>query len=280
MLCAHRVDNQPSDIDSTLRKALLKQLINEIWVKTADLVPSSLMDHLAHFDDQPLDRFLALFPDGGKFGRRTGEEAVHLYKILVVGDRGVGKTSLIQRYLFGAQSVRPRLTIGAEYSVKVIEWDRDNTIQLQLWDIGGGDTPDALTSAYYRFAVGAVVVFDLTNKTTHDGALGWREDINDKIGFPDGSNIPFVLCANKCDLVPEKSKWTTDAEFIGCFATSSKTGTGFDLAINALVTQILCHSQQAQHAPLSDGDTIPITLQAAPTIASPPSSPLAETCCG
>ncbi|KAJ4460778.1 hypothetical protein PAPYR_3023 [Paratrimastix pyriformis] len=94
MLCVHRVDNQPSDIDSTLRRAILKQLLIGIRVKNADLVPSSLMDHLAHFDDQPvtesrngihfhvsvcptkLDGFLALFPDGGKFGRRTGEESV------------------------------------------------------------------------------------------------------------------------------------------------------------------------------------------------------------
>ena len=76
----------------------------------------------------------------------------HLYKVLVIGDLGVGKTAVIRRYVHQTYSANYRATIGVDFALKVLNWDSE-TIRLQLWDIAGGE----LICIGYAIAVGTLI---------------------------------------------------------------------------------------------------------------------------
>jgi len=100
---------------------------------------------------------------------------------------------------------------------------------------------------YYKEAVGALVVFDVTRVTTFEAVTKWKNDIDAKVMLPDGSPIPVVLLANKCDLAKEglvknaqqMDKHCEDKGFIGWFETSAKENINIDKACRFLVQKIL-----------------------------------------
>ena len=87
--------------------------------------------------------------------------------------------------------------IGVDFALKVIQWSPDSVVRLQLWDIAGQERFGNMTRVYYKEAVGALVVFDVTRISTFDGVSKWKADIDEKVRLPDGSKIPVVLLANK-----------------------------------------------------------------------------------
>ncbi|RKP18332.1 ras-domain-containing protein, partial [Rozella allomycis CSF55] len=126
-------------------------------------------------------------------------QSSHIFKILVVGDLGTGKTSIIKRYVHNVFSTHYKSTIGVDFALKVIDWEDGSIIRLQLWDIAGQERFGSMTRVYYKESVGALLVFDVTRPTTLEGVLKWKRDVDDKVRFKDGSNIPVVLIANKMD---------------------------------------------------------------------------------
>ena len=127
----------------------------------------------------------------------------HLYKVLVIGDLGTGKTSIIKRYVHQFFSPHYRVTIGMDFALKVLNWDNNTTIRLQLWDIAGQQRFGNMTRVYYKEAVGAFVVFDVTRLSTFEAVQMWKADLDNKVLLPNGKAIPAVLLANK---VSEKGK--------------------------------------------------------------------------
>eukprot|EP00002_Diphylleia_rotans_P018410 TRINITY_DN3565_c0_g1_i5.p1 TRINITY_DN3565_c0_g1~~TRINITY_DN3565_c0_g1_i5.p1 ORF type:complete len:173 (+),score=32.86 TRINITY_DN3565_c0_g1_i5:64-582(+) len=123
-----------------------------------------------------------------------------MYKVLVVGDIGTGKTSFIKRYVHNIWTSQYKSTIGVDFALKVISWSQDTTVRLQLWDIAGQERFGNMTRAYYKEAAGAFVVFDITRPSTFESVVIWKQDIDSKVVLPDGGPIPVVLLANKCDL--------------------------------------------------------------------------------
>jgi len=173
-----------------------------------------------------------------------------LYKVLVVGDIGTGKTSIIKRYVHGIFSVHYKSTIGVDFALKVLDWDPRTTVRLQLWDIAGQERFGNMTRVYYKEAVGAFVVFDVTRISTYEAVKKWKSDIDTKVAIPGTSQpIPVVLLANKIDLVTGKDGWGKTKEemdkfceehgFVAWFETSAKDDTRIDEAANALVKSIL-----------------------------------------
>eukprot|EP01051_Picozoa_sp_SAG22_P010621 SAG22_NODE_964_length_6277_cov_12.416316_5_plen_365_part_00 len=124
-----------------------------------------------------------------------------VYKIMVVGNAACGKTSIINRYVNDVFAENYKSTVGADFSRKIIQWDDHTTIRLQLWDIAGQDRFAAVTRAFYRNAVGAVVVCDVTRTTTLDAVKQWKAEIDSKVTFKGGAPIPAVLLVNKIDLL-------------------------------------------------------------------------------
>uniref|UniRef100_G3QAW2 Ras-related protein Rab n=1 Tax=Gasterosteus aculeatus TaxID=69293 RepID=G3QAW2_GASAC len=150
-----------------------------------------------------------------------------LFKVLVIGDLGVGKTSIIKRYVHQIFSQHYRATIGVDFALKVLQWDRDTVVRLQLWDIAGQERYGNMTRVYYREAVGALVVFDVTRASTFDAVLKWKEDLDSKVTLNPGRPVPAVLLANKSDQLasqqPKLDSFCRENGFVGWFETSAKS---------------------------------------------------------
>ncbi|XP_034252756.1 ras-related protein Rab-44-like isoform X3 [Thrips palmi] len=181
----------------------------------------------------------------------SGEKREHLYKILVIGELGTGKTSIIKRYVHQFFSQHYRATIGVDFALKVLNWDPATIIRLQLWDIAGQERFGNMTRVYYKEAVGAFIVFDVTRASTFDAVVKWKQDLDSKVQMADGSPIPCVLLANKCDqqkegMVNNPSKmdeYCKEKGFTGWFETSAKENVNIEEAARALVSKILLNDK-------------------------------------
>ncbi|KAM9500581.1 ras-related protein Rab-38 [Clarias gariepinus] len=170
-----------------------------------------------------------------------------LLKVLVVGDLGVGKTAIIRRYVHQVFSHHYRATIGVDFALKVLQWDPGTVIRLQLWDIAGQERYGNMTRVYYREAVGALVVFDMTRASTLQAVLKWKGDLDAKVAMCNGYPLPAVLLANKCDQqkqglcakLPKMESFTKEQGFVGWYETSAKDNTNIDKAIMHLVEHIM-----------------------------------------
>ncbi|XP_017838751.1 ras-related protein Rab-32 isoform X3 [Drosophila busckii] len=181
----------------------------------------------------------------------SGEKREHLYKILVIGELGTGKTSFIKRYVHQFFSQNYRATIGVDFALKVLQWDANTIVRLQLWDIAGQERFGNMTRVYYKEAVGAFIVFDVTRSGTFDCVSKWKEDLDSKVQLPDGSPIPCILLANKCDqekqgivTQPERmDEYVRENGFAGWFETSAKENINIDESARALVNKILINDK-------------------------------------
>ncbi|XP_023692320.1 ras-related protein Rab-32a [Paramormyrops kingsleyae] len=179
-------------------------------------------------------------------GGSVSECKEYLFKVLVIGELGVGKTSIIKRYVHELFSQHYRATIGVDFALKVINWDSKTLVRLQLWDIAGQERFGNMTRVYYKEAVGALVVFDVTRSSTFDAISKWKHDLDTKVKLPNGNPIPSVLLANKCDQKDASSTspsaldgFCKEAGFLGWFETSAKDNINVDEAARFLVENIL-----------------------------------------
>uniref|UniRef100_A0A8I5NC13 Ras-related protein Rab n=2 Tax=Euarchontoglires TaxID=314146 RepID=A0A8I5NC13_PAPAN len=154
----------------------------------------------------------------------------HLYKLLVIGDLGVGKTSIIKRYVHQNFSSHYRATIGVDFALKVLHWDPETVVRLQLWDIAGQERFGNMTRVYYREAMGAFIVFDVTRPATFEAVAKWKNDLDSKLTLPNGKPVSVVLLANKCDQGKDvlmnnglkMDQFCKEHGFVGWFETSAK----------------------------------------------------------
>lgn len=191
-----------------------------------------------------------------------GERREHLYKILVIGELGTGKTSIIKRYVHQFFSQHYRATIGVDFALKVLNWDANTIIRLQLWDIAGQERFGNMTRVYYKEAVGAFIVFDVTRAATFDAVVKWKTDLDAKVQLPDGSPIPCVLLANKCDQQKEgivnspakMDEYCREKGFAGWYETSAKENINIEEAARSLVNKILLNDKLLQSNDLRDSE--------------------------
>jgi Ras-related protein Rab-32 len=187
----------------------------------------------------------------------------HLFKVLVVGDIGTGKTSIIKRYVHGIFSNHYKATIGVDFALKVINLDPNTVVRLQLWDIAGQERFGNMTRVYYKEAVGAFIVFDVTRVSTFEAVQKWKHDIDSKVHLPNGDKVPVVLLANKCDLAKEglvknsnqMDQYCDEKGFVGWFETSAKENLNINQAAEFLVQKII-ENDQGQVAPEPDSSKL------------------------
>ncbi|XP_061502689.1 uncharacterized protein LOC1269573 isoform X2 [Anopheles gambiae] len=194
-----------------------------------------------------------VFDIGTQATMATGqaEKREHLYKILVIGELGTGKTSFIKRYVHQFFSQNYRATIGVDFALKVLNWDQNTIIRLQLWDIAGQERFGNMTRVYYKEAVGAFIVFDVTRSATFDAVIKWKNDLDSKVQLPDGKPIPCILLANKSDqqkqgivTTPAKlDEYVKEHGFAGWFETSAKENVNIEEAAKSLVNKILMNDK-------------------------------------
>jgi len=123
----------------------------------------------------------------------------HVYKIILVGDATVGKTHLLSRYIRGTLPKAPQATIGVEFATRTVPLAVGGTVKAQIWDTAGQERYRSITSAHYRRAVGALLVYDVTKKNTFLNASKWLEDVQQN-SEPD---IVIMLVGNKVDLLEQ-----------------------------------------------------------------------------
>ena len=133
----------------------------------------------------------------------------YLYKIVVVGDSGVGKSHLISRFSRDNFDMNQKSTIGVDFCSVDIPID-NKIIKIQIWDTAGQERYQSLTTAYYRGSVGVMIVYDVTNRSTFDNIKKWYYQA---INYTH-DNIKILLVGNKSDLANQRSVLTIDAKDI------------------------------------------------------------------
>ncbi|XP_062093440.1 ras-related protein RGP1 [Humulus lupulus] len=131
----------------------------------------------------------------------------YVFKIVLIGDSAVGKSQLLARFARNEFSLDSKATIGVEFLTRTLMVDHKN-IKAQIWDTAGQERYRAVTSAYYRGAVGAMLVYDITKRQTFDHVARWLEELR---GHAD-KNIVIMLVGNKSDLGTLRAVPTEDAK--------------------------------------------------------------------
>ena len=126
----------------------------------------------------------------------------HFFKICIVGDSEVGKTTILNQYLKRRFVPDAQRTIGSNFFVKYVKIPEvEHTITLQFWDLAGQPRFRWVRYAFYKGANGIVYAFDLTRKDTLNSILAWKEEVEGKIGI-----VPNILVGNKVDLVTSENR--------------------------------------------------------------------------
>ena len=100
----------------------------------------------------------------------------YLFKIVIIGDSAVGKSNLLSRYARNEFNLHSKATIGVEFQTQSVVID-GKEVKAQIWDTAGQERFRAVTSAYYRGAVGALVVYDISRRTTFDSVPRWLQEL-------------------------------------------------------------------------------------------------------
>ncbi|KAI0226081.1 Rab GTPase ypt31, partial [Massospora cicadina] len=123
------------------------------------------------------------------------DEYDFLFKVVLIGDSGVGKSNLLSRFTRDEFNLESKSTIGVEFATRNVQVE-GKSIKAQIWDTAGQERYRAITSAYYRGAVGALLVYDVTKHNTFENVNRWLKELRDHAE----SHIVILLVGNKCDL--------------------------------------------------------------------------------
>ncbi|KAF3333992.1 ras-related protein Rab2BV [Carex littledalei] len=170
---------------------------------------------------------------------RIDHEYDYLFKIVLIGDSGVGKSNLLSRFTRNEFCLESKSTIGVEFATRTLQLE-GKTIKAQIWDTAGQERYRAITSAYYRGAVGALLVYDITKKQTFDNIQRWLRELRDHAD----SNIVIMLAGNKTDLTHLRAVQLDDArslaemEVLSFLETSALEATNVDKAFETILTEI------------------------------------------
>ncbi len=132
----------------------------------------------------------------------------YFYKVCIVGDSEVGKTTLVNQYLKRRFVADAQRTIGSNFFVKYVKIpDVKHILTLQIWDLAGQPRFKWVRYAFYKGASGIVYAFDLTRRITLDNIITWKEEVESKIGV-----VPNIFVGNKVDLINSENSFVNREE--------------------------------------------------------------------
>eukprot|EP01103_Thecamoeba_quadrilineata_P017784 TRINITY_DN6462_c0_g1_i1.p1 TRINITY_DN6462_c0_g1~~TRINITY_DN6462_c0_g1_i1.p1 ORF type:complete len:200 (-),score=25.09 TRINITY_DN6462_c0_g1_i1:99-698(-) len=161
-----------------------------------------------------------------------------LFKLLLIGDSGVGKSCLLLRFADDTYTESYISTIGVDFKIRTIDLD-GKTVKLQIWDTAGQERFRTITSSYYRGAHGIIVVYDVTDQVSFNNIKQWLQEI-DRYAT---ENVNKLLVGNKCDL-PNKSvdskvaKEFAETKSIPFLETSAKNSINVENAFLTMAREI------------------------------------------
>jgi small GTP-binding protein len=162
-----------------------------------------------------------------------------LLKIVLIGESGVGKTNLLSRFMHNEFLADSKSTIGVEFSTMLISIE-DKLVHAQIWDTAGQERYRAITSAYYRGAVGAMLVYDLTSALSFQALERWLRELRDA-----DRKIVVMLVGNKCDMAElrvistEEGTAFAKSKDLMFIETSAKEATNVSESFTKLLTAIV-----------------------------------------
>ncbi|KAF5198722.1 Ras-related protein rab-11a [Thalictrum thalictroides] len=183
------------------------------------------------------------------------EECDYLFKAVLIGDSAVGKSNLLSRFARDEFRLDSKPTIGVEFAYRNIKVG-DKLIKAQIWDTAGQERFRAITSSYYRGALGAMLVYDITRRATFDNLKKWLEELRH---FGD-SDMVIVLVGNKFDLKEkrevseEEGRKLAEKEEVCFIETSAMENFNVEEAFLQMIAQIhKITSQKNLEAKITEG---------------------------
>ena len=183
-----------------------------------------------------------------------GSDPDFLLKIVLIGDSGVGKTNLLSRFARDQFNPDSKSTIGVEFATKTLEVE-GKTVKAQIWDTAGQERYRAITSAYYRGAIGALLLYDITASLTFNSLSRWLQELRENAD----SNIVVMLVGNKCDLQElravskEEGIGFSKSENLLFIETSARDATNVQESFTTLITEIV-HRLSKQNLASNDAE--------------------------
>lgn len=136
-----------------------------------------------------------------------GDKIDYVFKVVLIGDSAVGKSQILARFARNEFSLDSKATIGVEFQTRTLVI-QNKSVKAQIWDTAGQERYRAVTSAYYRGAVGALLVYDITKRQSFDHIPRWLEELRSHAD----KNIVIMLVGNKSDLEDQRAVSTDDAK--------------------------------------------------------------------
>jgi Ras-related protein Rab-11A len=200
-----------------------------------------------------------------------------MFKVVLVGDASVGKTNLMSKYLKNEFKEDSKATVGVEFGAKQFTID-GHSIKAQIWDTAGQERYKAITSAYYRGAKGAFIVYDITRRDSFESVDKW---VNDLTATSD-KNITILVIGNKCDLEDQRQVTKEEGQEkatkleVAFFETSAFSGENVEKAFEMMINEIYkkCHDEL-----LAEGDMEIIDGGQEINLAKKNENPEAKKCC-
>ncbi|XP_033725110.1 ras-related protein rab-11.1-like [Pecten maximus] len=169
----------------------------------------------------------------------TEEQYDFIWKIVLVGDSGVGKTNLLSRFTRNEFNAESKSTIGVEFATRNLTI-KGKTVRAQIWDTAGQERYRAITSVYYRGAVGALVVYDITKPQTFDNLHKWLDELKEHAD----PYVCIMIVGNKTDLISvraiqqEQGRLKAEQHKYSFIETSALDSTNVGEAFNNLLVDI------------------------------------------
>ncbi|XP_020215823.1 ras-related protein RABA6b [Cajanus cajan] len=173
------------------------------------------------------------------------EECDYLFKAVLIGDSGVGKSNLLSRFAKDEFRLDSKPTIGVEFAYRNIKVG-DKLIKAQIWDTAGQERFRAITSSYYRGALGALLVYDITMRSSYENVSKWLVELRE-FG---GQDMVVVLVGNKCDLdqsrevEKEEGKGYAETEGLCFMETSALKNLNVEEVFLQMITKIYDMTRQ------------------------------------
>lgn len=179
----------------------------------------------------------------------------HLFKLLIIGDSGSGKSALMYRFADNMFSTSYLTTIGVDFRIRTLELNGER-IKLQIWDTAGQERFRTITSTYYRGTHGVIVVYDVTSGESFANVKRWLNEIDDNC-----DDVARILVGTKDDDPSKKVVLSNDARRLAkqsgieLFETSAKENIGVEEAFTA-ITKMILRTNKGKHAENSMNDTV------------------------
>eukprot|EP01116_Phalansterium_solitarium_P003243 TRINITY_DN139_c0_g1_i1.p1 TRINITY_DN139_c0_g1~~TRINITY_DN139_c0_g1_i1.p1 ORF type:complete len:202 (-),score=27.85 TRINITY_DN139_c0_g1_i1:293-898(-) len=171
---------------------------------------------------------------------RPNADFDYMFKLLLIGDSGVGKSCLLLRFADGAFTENFISTIGVDFKIKTMEVEKKK-VKLQIWDTAGQERFQTITTSYYRGAHGLIICYDVTNEKSFENIKKWLDDVDRNAS----SNVVKLLVGNKIDLVDKRKVEYSTAQALAerlnipYLETSAKDSTNVEKAFTRLTSSIM-----------------------------------------